>query len=156
FLLCIAVRAQAAMISNARRILSAPFAAPMLLSLALALPGCSSTFDVLPQKMGGLPADAPERTADPKAFPNVYEVRPTREAVPLTTEEQKKLETDLTNLREGQKQRPNPPPPPPEPKKAAAAAKKPAAKVAQPAKKKQKDPVVPEQEGPGATPKMVN
>src|SRR5947207_15621728 len=110
------------MIANARRILSAPFAAPLLLSLAFALTGCSSTFDVLPQKMGGLPAEAPERPAEPKAFPNVYEVRPTREAVPLTTEEQKKLETDLTNLREQQKQSANPPPPPPEPKKAAAPA----------------------------------
>src|SRR4029077_21164163 len=116
----------------------------------------SSTFDVLPQRLGGLPADAPQRMAEPKAFPNVYSVRPRREPDRLTTEEQKKLETDLTNRREAQKQRANPPPPPPEPKKAAAAAKKPAAKVAQPAKKKQKDPVVPEQEGPVATPKMVN
>ena len=144
------------MISNARRILSAPFAA-LLLAAALALAGCASTFDVLPQKMGGLSADAPERPAEPKAFPNVYEVRPTREAVPLTTEEQKKLETDLTNLREQQKQSANPPPPPPPAKKAAAPAKKPAAKTAQPAKeKKQKDPVVPEQKGPVAAPKMVN
>jgi len=107
--------------------------------------------------MGGLPAEAPERPAEPKAFPNVYEVRPTREAVPLTTEEQKKLETDLTNLREQQKQSANPPPPPPPPaKKAAAPAKKPPAKIAQPAKKKQKDPVVPEQKGPVSAPKMVN
>jgi hypothetical protein len=144
------------MISNARRILSAPIAA-LLLAAPLALAGCASTFDVLPQKMGGLSADAPERAAESKPFPNVYEVRPTREAVPLTTEEQKKLETDLTNLREQQKQLANPPPPP-EPKKAAASAKKPSAKVAQPAKKekKQKDPVVPEQKGPVAAPKMVN
>jgi len=143
------------MIANARRILSAPFALP--LTAALALAGCASTFDVLPQKMGGLPAEAPERAAEPKAFPNVYEVRPTREAVPLTTEEQKRLETDLTNLREQQKQLANPPPPPPPPtKKAAAPAKKPPAKIAQPAKKKQKDPVVPEQKGPVSAPKMVN
>src|SRR5436305_8086466 len=124
------------MIANARRILSAPFAAPLLLSLAVAVSGCSSTFDALPEKMGGLPASAPERPAEPRAFPNVYEVRPTREAAPLTTDEQKKLETDLTNLREQQKQLANPPappPPPPQPpppaKKAAAPAKQPSAKV---------------------------
>jgi hypothetical protein len=150
------------MISNARRILSAPFAA-LPLAAALALAGCASTFDILPQKMGGLSADAPERPAEPKAFPNVYEVRPTREAVPLTTEEQKKLETDLTKLREQEKQAANPPPPPPPPpppaKKTAAPAKKPPAKAAQPAKKekkKPKDPVVPEQKGPVSAPKMVN
>jgi len=108
--------------------------------------------------MGGLPASAPERPAEPRAFPNVYEVRPTREAAPLTTDEQKKLETDLTNLREQQKQLANPPPPPPPPpaKKAATPTKQPSAKVAAPAKKKQKDPVVPEQKGPVAAPKMVN
>jgi hypothetical protein len=128
----------------------------LALAAALALAGCASTFDVLPQKMGGLSADAPERPAEPKAFPNVYEVRPTREAAPLTTEEQKKLETDLTNLREQEKQAANPPPPPPAKKTAASA--KPPAKAAQPAKKtkKPKDPVVPEQKGPVAPPKMVN
>src|SRR3954467_1630332 len=148
------------MIANARRILSAPFAASLLLSLAVAVSGCSSTFDALPEKMGGLPASAPARPAEPRAFPNVYEVRPTREAAPLTTDEQKKLETDLTNLREQQKQLANPPPPPPPPsppaKRAAAPAKQPPAKVATPARKKQNDPVVPEQKGPVAAPKMVN
>jgi hypothetical protein len=150
------------MIANARRILSAPLAAPLLLSLAVAVSGCSSTFDMLPEKMGGLPAEAPARPAEPKPFPNVYEVRPTREAAPLTTDEQKKLETDLTNLREQQKQLANPPapppppPPPPPPKKQAAPAKQPSATVAAPAKKKPKDPVVPEQTGPVAVPKMVN
>src|SRR5256886_9219378 len=47
--------------------------------------------------------------------PNVYEVRPTREATPLTNEEQKKLESELATLREQQKQLANPPPPPPPP-----------------------------------------
>src|SRR5436305_12204570 len=129
------------MIANARRILSAPFAAPLLLSLAVAVSGCSSTFDALPEKMGGLPAGAPERPAEPRAFPNVYEVRPTREAAPLTTDEQKKLETDLTNLREQQKQLANPPPPPPPPpspaptKAAAPPPSSPPTKAAAPAKK---------------------
>ena len=155
------------MIANARRILWAPFAASLLLTLAMAVSGCSSAFDVLPEKMGGLPADAPARPTEPKAFPNVYEVRPTREAIPLTTEEQKKLETDLTTLREQQKQLatppappppapPPPPPPPPPAKKVAAPAKQPSAKDATSAKKKQSDPVVPEQKGPVVSPKMVN
>ena len=110
--------------------------------------------------MGGLPTDAPVRPAETKAFPNVYEVRPTREAAPLTTDEQKKLETDLTNLREAQKQRANPPPAPaPPPKTAAAPVKKAPAKPTKsvvPTKKKQDDAVVPEQKGPVTPPKMVN
>src|ERR1041384_589621 len=118
------------MIANVRRPLSAPLAA----ALVLALSGCASTFDGLPEKMGGLPASAPERPAERKAFPNVYEVRPTRESAPLSNAEQKKLESDLTNLRETQKQLANPPPPPP--KKAAAPPKKAPAKVAAPVKKK--------------------
>jgi len=142
------------MVSNARR--NDPAAA--LLALALALSACSSTFDILPEKMGGLPASAPQRSAEPMAFPNVYEQRPTREAKPLNDEEQKKLESELTTLREQQKQLANPPAPAPPPpaKKAAAPAKKPPAKAAEPAKKKQKDPIVPEQKGPVAPPKMVN
>ena len=146
------------MVSNARRNYPAPALLP--LAFALALSACSSTFDVLPEKMGGLPAGAPERPAEPMAFPNVYEQRPTREAKPLNDEEQKKLESELATLREQQKQQANPPaPPPPAPppaKKAAAPAQKPPAKTAEPAKKKQNDAVVPEQKGPVAPPKMVN
>ena len=128
----------------------------MALAFALALSACSSTFDILPEKMGGLPASAPQRPAERPAFPNVYEVRPTREAKPLNDEEQKKLESDLTTLREQQKQLANPPPPTPPAKKAAAPAKKPPVKAAEPAKKKQNEAVVPEQKGPVAPPKMVN
>ena len=54
--------------------------------------------------MGGLPDSAPARPADTPAFPNVYEVRPTREAKPLNGEEQKKLESELVSVREQQKQ----------------------------------------------------
>ena len=143
------------MISNARRNPPAPFAASLALALALVLSGCSSTFDVLPEKMGGLPASAPERPPEPKAFPNVYEVRPTRQAAPLNDDEQKKLESELATLREQQKQLANPPPPPPPAKKAAPAGKAPA-RTAAPAKKKQSDPVVPEQKGPVASPKLIN
>ncbi len=143
------------MVSNARRNCLAP--ALLALAFALAVSACSSTFDILPEKAGGLPASAPERPAERPAFPNVYEVRPTREAKPLNDDEQKKLESELTTLREQQKQLANPPPPTPPPaKKAAAPAKKPPAKTAEPAKKKRNDPIVPEQKGPVAPPKMVN
>src|SRR6267378_7531862 len=116
------------MMSNARRNNSAPRAATLLLALAgLGLSACASTFDMLPEKAGGLPASAPARPADPLPTPNVYEVRPAREARPLDATEQKKLESDLTSLRESQKARANPPPPPPAPPPAAkkAPAKKP-------------------------------
>jgi hypothetical protein len=96
---------------------------------------------MLPEKAGGLPASAPARPADPLPTPNVYEVRPTREARPLDATEQKKLESDLTSLRESQKARANPPPPPPPPPPAAkkAPAKKPT-KDAAAAKKPPADP----------------
>ena len=105
----------------------------MLVLAGLGLSACSTVGDTLPEKVGGLPANAPARPADPLPTPNVYEVRPTREARPLDATEQKKLESDLTSLRESQKARANPPPPPPAAKKApakkptkdAAAAKKP-------------------------------
>jgi hypothetical protein len=121
------------MMSNARRDRLAPPAVMFFAALSLALSACSTTGDVLSEKLGGLPESAPQRPATPLATPNVYEVRPTREARPLTDAEQKKLESELTTLRESQKQRANPPPPPPPapPKKAAAADKK----AAPPAKK---------------------
>jgi hypothetical protein len=106
------------MMSNARHVKSF-----LLLAMAaLALAGCTSAVDMLPEKLGGLPSDAPQRPATTLPSPNVYEVRPTREARPLSTAEQKKLESDLTALRESEKQRANPPPPPaPPPAKQAAA-----------------------------------
>jgi hypothetical protein len=93
-----------------------------LLLAAFGLSACSTMGDTLPEKAGGLPANAPARPADALPTPNVYEIRPTREAAPLDTAGQKKLESDLTSLRESQKARANPPPPPPPP-----AAKKPVA-----------------------------
>jgi hypothetical protein len=146
------------MISNARHTRPAPLAAFVPLALVLVLSACSSTFDALPEKMGGLPSTAPQRSAEPLPFPNVYQARPTREAKPLDDAEQKKLESELTTLREQQKQLatsppPEPPPPPPPPP----AAKKVApAKTTAPAKKKQNDAVVPEQKGTAPPPKMVN
>jgi hypothetical protein len=74
--------------------------------------------DLLPESLGGLPANAPKRPTGPAPNVNVYEVRPTRPVKPLTPGEQKKLEAELTALREQQKNRVNPQPS--APKKAAA------------------------------------
>lgn len=89
--------------------------AALLVLAAFGLSACSTVGDTLPEMAGGLPANAPARPADPLPTPNVYEVRPTRAAAPLDTAGQKKLESDLTSLRESQKARANPPPPPPPP-----------------------------------------
>jgi outer membrane biosynthesis protein TonB len=132
---------------NARRFLSGPLAGLMLLVLS----GCTSTFDALPEKMGGLPESAPARPATSYAVPNVYETRPTREAKPLSADEQKKLEADLVTLREQQKNLANPPPPPPPPKvtakppsKTPAKASAPKKEAAKTAETKKKEPIVPE------------
>src|SRR6476659_6206907 len=119
---------------NARRYASAPTLALMLLVLS----GCTSTFDALPEKMGGLPESAPARPAQSFAFPNVYEARP-RDTEPLSTDEQQKLDSDLLTLRQPQKNLANPPPPPPPPpppapKAAAKPPSKPPAKAAAPKK----------------------
>lgn len=82
---------------------------------------------MLPEKAGGLPASAPARPAEPLATPNVYEERPTREAAPLDTAGQKKLETDLTTLRDNQRRRANSMPE--DPKQAPPAGKKADAKA---------------------------
>ena len=91
----------------------------------------------LPEKMGGLPANAPQRPADTMPYPNVYEPRPVRGSTPLTDEEQKKLESELSNLRDSQNRRANPDPAPPLPetkKEAVKGAAKPAKDAAKPAK----------------------
>jgi hypothetical protein len=102
----------------------------LLVLAGLGLSACTSMGDTLPEKAGGLPANAPARPADSLPVPNVYEVRPTREAQPLDADGQKKLESDLTSLRESQKARANPPPPPPPPVAKKAPAKKPGKKPA--------------------------
>ena len=134
------------------------------LVFACVLAACGATIGSVPEKFGGLPESAPQRPAETMPFPNVYEPRPKRQATPLNDDEQKKLESELTRLRDEQNQRANPPPPEP-PKKTAAPVKKdpvPAKKAAAketapaPAKKKQNDAVVPEQKGPVVPPKLIN
>jgi hypothetical protein len=103
------------MMSNARRSRSAPGLAA--LAAALMLAGCASTFDLLPEKMGGLPADAPARPTDGRPYPNVYAPDPQRDVQKLSDDEQKTAELELLALRESQSQRLNPTPLEPERRK---------------------------------------
>jgi hypothetical protein len=115
------------MMSNARPDSLAPRAAAMALVLALMLAGCASAFDVLPEKLGGLPADAPARQAATPTYPNVYEPMVPRDVKPLSEDEQKQFGQELLSLRDSQTLRANPPPPEP-------AKKRPVATKAQPKK----------------------
>jgi len=89
-----------------------------ILGLAAALAGCSSAMiDKLPAEMG-LPANTPARPETPYEYPAVHDMPPARASVPMTEEEQVRLEKDLANVRDRQEGRPAPG------KKAAPAAKK--------------------------------
>lgn len=90
------------------------------LGLAAALAGCSpgAMIDKLPADMG-LPANTPARPETPYEYPAVHDMPPARASVPMTEEEQVKLEKELANVRDRQEGRPAPS------KKAAPAAKKP-------------------------------
>jgi len=50
----------------------------------------------------GLPADAPERTAQPVAFPAVHDIPPPRNSVTLTNTEQDQMERELVTARDQQ------------------------------------------------------
>lgn len=91
------------------------------LGLFAALAGCSPApmIDRLPADMG-LPAGAPVRPETPYAYPAVHDMPPPRGSVPMTEDEQARLEKELTNVRDRQEGRPPPG------KKAATTAKKPA------------------------------
>ena len=127
------------MISNARRYRLAARAA-LLLAAGAMLSACGTAFSSLPEKVGGLPAGAPERPAETMPYQNVYEPRPVREAKPLTDSEQQKLGSELATLRDQQNMRANPPPPPP---KAEAKQKKAPAKTAKAAAPAKKEPGAP-------------
>jgi hypothetical protein len=77
-------------------------AAAVLLAAGLALAGCSSAIDMIPSQVGGLPASAPARPENAPEFPNVYATPAPRETRPLTDEEQKKLQQELTAIRDRQ------------------------------------------------------
>ena len=68
------------------------------LALAAALAGCSPSamIDKLPADMG-LPANTPSRPEAPYQYPAVHDMPPDRAAVPMSEEEQFKLEKELAN-----------------------------------------------------------
>ena len=92
----------------------------LALGLAAALAGCAPgpMIDRLPGDMG-LPAAAPARPAAPYDYPAVHDMPPDRASVPMTEDEQVKVEKELANARDRQEGRPAPG------KKAAPVAKKP-------------------------------
>jgi hypothetical protein len=77
-------------------------AAAALLAAGLTLAGCSSAIDMIPTQVGGLPANAPARPENAPEYPNVYATPAPRETRPLTDDEQKKLEKELTEIRDRQ------------------------------------------------------
>ena len=76
-------------------------AALVLFAAAAILPGCSASIigDHLPTAAGGLPEAAPQRPAQPAAYPAVHDLPPKRQDTVLTDDEQKKLEEDLIAAR---------------------------------------------------------
>jgi len=79
----------------------------VLLVAAVGLAGCASisekfrdTAAVLPGV--GLPADVPERPAQPVAFPAVHDIPPPRNSVTLTNTEQDQMERELVKARDEQ------------------------------------------------------
>jgi hypothetical protein len=83
--------------------LMVPILGPVIAAVGLA--GCGSisekfrdTAAALPGV--GLPADAPERTARPVAFPAVHDIPPPRNSVTLTNTEQDQMERDLVKARD--------------------------------------------------------
>jgi len=72
-----------------------------LFAAAAILSGCSASLlgDHLPTAAGGLPEGAPQRPAQPAAYPAVHDLPPKRQDTMLTDDEQKKLEDDLIAAR---------------------------------------------------------
>jgi hypothetical protein len=106
---------------------------PSLLALALAaglLAACSSASitDMIPTAAGGLPANAPARPAT-EEYPAVGAMPQRREALPLTDEEVKRAQAELTTLRQQQEERTGTAAKPATPAKKDAAAAKPAKKT---------------------------
>jgi ribosomal protein L29 len=102
---------------------------PPVLALGFAaglLAACSaaSTIDMIPSATGGLPSNAPQRSATPPEYPAVNEMPQRREALPLTEDELNRAKSELTTLRNQQEERAGT-----LPKSAAAPAKKDAAAV---------------------------
>lgn len=75
-----------------------------VLALLAALSGGCSTaqIDQIPHNVGGLPEGAPARPATQAAFPAVHDMPPARAQPLLDEEQQKRLESDLTKVRNRQ------------------------------------------------------
>ena len=110
--------------NNSASLLTLGFAATLLAA-------CSSTAitDMIPSAAGGLPENMPARSATPPEYPAVNAMPQRRDALPLTDDEIKRTQSELTTLRQQQEQQAAEP----QAKPAAASAKKNAA--AKPAKK---------------------
>jgi|SRR5689334_22994132 hypothetical protein len=91
------------------------------LAAAAAVASCSPgpLIDKLPADMG-VPAGAPARPETPYQYPAVHDMPPDRSSVPMSEEEQVKLEKELSSVRDRQEGRAG------SDKKAVPAAKKPA------------------------------
>jgi hypothetical protein len=83
-------------------------AVPVVLTLVAAgLSGCGSISDKFRTAASqmpaiGLPAGAPERTAEPVPYPAVHDIPPARNSTPLTVVEQEQMERELVTARDGQ------------------------------------------------------
>jgi hypothetical protein len=109
----------------------APVPALALAAGLLAACSAASTIDMMPSAAGGLPANVPARPATAPEYPAVNAMPQHRDALPLTDDEVKRAQAELTTLRHQQEERAGT-----SPKSAAAPTKKePAAKSA----KKTKD-----------------
>jgi hypothetical protein len=75
--------------------------AALLFAAAATLSGCASMIaDHLPNAVGGLPENAPERAAVQPEFPAVHDMPPARNSVILTEAEKKKIKDELNATRD--------------------------------------------------------
>jgi hypothetical protein len=118
--------------NNLTPVLALGFAAGLLAACSSA----STITDMIPPAAGGLPANIPARPATEPEYPAVNAAPQRREALPLTDDEVKRAQAELTTLRQQQEERAGT-----SPKAAVAPAKKDKA-AAKPAKKT-KDPKPP-------------
>lgn len=91
---------------------SSRLAVAVILVVASALVGaCSTIISAIPTAVGGLPAETPDRPATTPEFPVLQAPVPQRDSdtKTLTPEEQKKLESELIALRDGQSGKAKPP-----------------------------------------------
>ena len=79
-----------------------------VLSVAASIAGCASMSERLAGTASempgiGIPAGAPERLAEPMAYPAVHDMPPPRSSAVLTEVEQQKMEDELVAARDAQR-----------------------------------------------------